>query len=142
VSLSEPQVGAAEARQQKRKATSRLEAWPDFRCQLLSKVSSSNVLAPLLGALTPQLVLVARTAFLVCATLNPSCVVLGLPTVASLSNALAPSSWTNSAANAAAAPFHSEPGAPFIGNAARSASTFAATTKSPPLEARWSDPAT
>ena len=74
--------------------------------------------------------------------LTPFFVVLGLPTVALSPDTLAPSLWTDSAANAATASFHSEPGIPLIGTTDHSASTFAGASKFPTLEAWWSDPTT
>ena len=89
------------------------------------------------------------SAFLVRATLDiqgrpstPFYIVLGLPTVALSAETLSKPLWTDSAANAATAPFQTEPGTPFLGTTAHSASIFAKTNKFPALEAWWSDPTT
>jgi ABC-type transport system substrate-binding protein len=50
--------------------------------------------------------------------------------------------WTDSAANAATAPFLSEPGAPLISTTTHSAATFASVKKFPPLDAWWTDAST
>ncbi len=89
------------------------------------------------------------SAFLVRVTLDltgqpstPFYIVLGLPTTALSTETINQSVWTDSAANAATAPFTLEPGTPIIGTTAHSATTFAAADKFPPLDAWWTDSTT
>ena len=89
------------------------------------------------------------SAFLVRATLDiqghpstPFYVVLGLPTVALSTETLSKPLWTDSAANAATAPFQTEPGTPLIGTTAHSVKPLAKANKFPALDAWWADPTT
>jgi hypothetical protein len=89
--------------------------------------------------LSPPCAVLVRASLVIAGQPSPPFyVVLGLPTVALDQAPLPGSLWTDSATNAATAPFQHEPGSPFLGTTAHSADALAPDHKFPSLDEWWS----